>query len=214
MEVLGCAPWQVLRSTSTLASVSVSDGALNFERDPGAPPPFFERVHNNAEIAVAQSGLIGDFDVTIEWEGFQPGGSMLLNGPIIGAGLVWQEETRRTYVAHADVRSGTASATVIVPDGDLQLVFLDPTPDPASLMGASGSFRFRRTAGILSTITTVNSQSARAESDEPVEQEPFTLFICIGDPDGTGTGPASIKITDVTVTGGGGVVKSDDFSCQ
>jgi len=101
-----------------------------------------------------------------------------------------------------------------VPDGDLQLVFLDPTPDPASLVGASGSFRFQRTAGILSAITTVNSQSARAESAEPIDQEPFTLFICIGDPDGTGAGPASIKLTDVTVTGGGGVVKWDDFSCQ
>jgi hypothetical protein len=203
-----------LRSTSTLVDLSVSDGALNLEREPGAPPPFFERVHNNAELAVAQSGLVGDFDVTIEWEDFQPGGSMLLNGPRIGAGLVWQDETSTFYVAHADVMSGTASARVYVPDEDLQIVFLDPTPDPASLVGASGSFRFQRTAGILSTITTVNSQSARAESEQLVEHEPFTLFICIGDPDESGAGPASIKISGVTVTGGGGVVKSDDFSCQ
>jgi hypothetical protein len=170
--------------------------------------------YTGSDVAVTQSGLVGDFDVNIEWEGFQPGGSMLLNGAIIGAGLVWQDETQTSYVAGAELRSGTAGARVYVPDGDLELVFLDPTPDPASLIGASGSFRFRRTAGILSTITTVNSQSARAEAVEPIEQEPFTLFISIGNPDGSGTGPASLRITDVTVTGGGGVLKSDDFSCQ
>ena len=61
--------------------------------------------------------------------------------------------------------------------------------------------------------TTLNGQSVTAQSTAPFPEQPLTLFLGIDDLDGTGMGTASIKVTGVTITGGGGAVHSDDFSC-
>jgi hypothetical protein len=53
-----------------------------------------------------------------------------------------------------------------------------------------------------------------AQSTVPFPEQPLTLFLGIDDMDGMGMGTASIKVTGVTVTGGGGAVHPDDFSCM
>jgi hypothetical protein len=67
--------------------------------------------------------------------------------------------------------------------------------------------------------TTINGQlvSAQSEMSEPFSEQPLTLFLSLDDEalayNDTTTQDSAITFTQVQVTGGGGQVKSEDFSC-
>jgi hypothetical protein len=205
-RTLGCARWVVSADKATSATVEIAGGALLFRRPQGGEQLFGP--FNGADVAVEQAGLTGDFDVKIDWRRFQPGGGAFFNGPRASAGVWW---TPDTYQASAGVGTGTGTATIV----HGKQFELDTLPNiPASLVDAAGSFEIQRAAGSVTVTTIVNGQTVTAHSTEPFPEQPLTLYLAIGNlsgPDEMGT--ASVEFTRVTVTGGGGQVKSDDFSC-
>jgi hypothetical protein len=96
--------------------------------------------------------------------------------------------------------------------------WLEPSPAPSSLIGASGTIHVKRVGGDVAVEANVNGQITSAQSTEPFTEEPLTLFIGFDDyaaPYGEpSTLESGVTISDVQVTGGGGLVMSDDFSCE
>jgi hypothetical protein len=222
VATLGCAHWQVSTVADSAATAVISGGALILTR-PGGPAPFDSTPFNGAELALSQPGLQGDFDITVAWGDFQPGGGTPFVGPRVQAGVWFQAPPTATGdgsvsqsnpLDHAEgtVGGGTVRAS-IVHESPTQLTDNPISPTPASLVDASGTFRIQRSGTTCTVTTTLNGQSVAAQSTVPFPEQPLTLFLGIDDMDGMGAGTASIKVTGVTVTGGGGAVHSDDFSC-
>ena len=113
----------------------------------------------------------------------------------------------------------TTGGAVLVHGEQFDLQWLNPSPTPSSLVGASGTFHVRRVGSVVTVETTVNGQVATAQSasTEPFTEEPLKLFVGFDDYSAPYGEPSTVEsgvtITSVKVTGGGGQVRSDDFSC-
>jgi hypothetical protein len=210
---LGCAEWGLLSAPGNPTSATVVDGALLLERPDEAETPS-DPFYRFADLAVNQGGLSGDFEITVEWQDFQPGGAVGFVGAQVKAGVWWVGSPGAQ--ALATVGQGTATAQIVQDDGpeEFNINYLEPRPSTESLVGASGTFHISRSGTFVFVKTTVNGQTVSAASSEPFIEEPLALFLAIGNSDfDEGMGDASIRITNVTVVGGGGLVESDDFSC-
>jgi hypothetical protein len=211
---LGCADWRLQTTPGNPSSATIVDGALVLERPADTESPL-PGIYNNADVAVSQDGLSGDFDITVVWENFQPGDAVPFIGPRVEAG-VWRDDLSEGYLVQATASVGQTTGTAsIVQHGELAMNFLDPSPSPESLVGASGVFHITRTGASVTVESMVNGQVVSIQSSEPFSDEPLTLFISIDKATGGDetTAASSIEISSVVVEGGGGRVKSDDFTC-
>jgi hypothetical protein len=208
--MIGCAGWVIERAKGASATAAISNGHLLLARPAG--PPDFDAIYNEADLAVTQSGLTGDFDITVDWQAFSSNSTPFL-GPRVEAG-VWLPNGNGGVVAQGSAEVGRASGWAsIVSASQFTTNSLNPTP--ASVDGAAGSFHLQRVGTSLTVTSTVNGEVVTAQSTAPFDYAPLKLFLSIGDHDvkSPDTGATSIAITKVTVSGGGGGVKSDDFSC-
>jgi hypothetical protein len=137
-------------------------------------------------------------------------------GPRFAAAAWWHDPiTLSVYQASGYVGAATADAT-ISHGQQFTINQLSPSPTPASLVGASGSFRIQRTGTAMTVTTTVNGQVVTAQSTEPFAEQPLDLVMWMDDTSHSGTPSAedaAATVTKVQLSGGGGSVKSDDFSC-
>lgn len=215
---LGCAGWQLDLSAGNPSSATLVDGGVKLVRPVGTIRTSFG-YFNSADVALEQTGLVGDFDITISFKDFVPGDAVPFSGPRLSTGVWWHDSggSGRVYQAHGSV--GQTTGGVVLSHGDqLDIKWLDPSPAPASLIGASGTIHVKRVGGDVSVEANVNGQVTNLQSTEPFPEEPLTLFIGFDDygaPYGEpSTLESGVTITNVQVTGGGGLVMSDDFSCE
>lgn len=210
---LGCAGWKVQTAREDPATAGIVGGALQLDLPAGAirsDGPY------GADVSVAQAGLSGDFNVTISWQDFVPGDATPFVGPRFAAAAWWHDPiTSSVYQASGYVGAATADATISHRQ-QFTINQLRPSPTPASLVGASGSFRIQRTGTAMTVTTTVNGQVVIAQSTEPFSEQPLDLVMWMDDTSHSGTPSAkeaAVTVTQVQLSGGGGSVKSDDFSC-
>jgi hypothetical protein len=207
-----CATWTVLRSKSGCASIELTSSGVLFSR-PGVRGDANDVFYNGDNIALAQGGLKGDFDIKVEFENFQPGSPYFLEGPEFEAGVFWRDAQGSLYQATGQLGESTAQA-ILINNHDFLQKLLDPTPNPNSLFGASASVEIKRESGMLTVIATLNGQSVSLQSSVPFSEEPLDFGIGIGSSGNTQQWKdSSVVLTSVTVNGGGGAVKSDTFDC-
>jgi hypothetical protein len=214
---IGCAGWTLDLAKGSPAGVMEISGGARFTRPAAAmdPSPSY---FNGADTAVEQTGLTGDFDVQVGFKDFVPGEGKPLTGPRAEAGVWWHDRASGSiFQATGSVGRGTGDA-VVSHGQQFTLNFLNPTPAADSLVGASGSFHITRVGAIVTVQTLVNGQlvSAQSEMSEPFSEEPLTLFLSLDDESQAFNATpldSAITFTQVQVTGGGGQVKSEDFSC-
>jgi len=212
---LGCAKWQLDLTAGNPSNATLVAGGVKLTRPVGtirASGGYF----NGSDVALEQTGLVGDFDITIGFKDFVPGDAVPFKGPRLTAGIWWHDVSGSIYQGLGTVGKTTGSAVLFHGDQfDINLL----NPSPSSLVGASGTIHIKRVASVVTVETTVNSQvvSAKSASTEPFTEEPLTLFIGFDQSDADFNVPSAVEsgatITSVHVTGGGGQVKSDDFSC-
>lgn len=209
-ETLGCAKWIVEQADTLPVQVTSSDDGLVLVYPAGTSS--FAAAFG--DFSLVQEGLSGDFDITVSWKDFVPGDVKPFLGPRFEAGIFWHEPSGSVYSGTSRVGGGTAEAAVIHGE-QFTLNSLSPVEAPAWYEGAAGSFRFQRSSDLLTVTTTVNGKSVTAMSEEPFPEEPLQLALWFdSDTRSTkSTKPSGVTITGVEVTGGGGSVKSDDFSC-
>jgi hypothetical protein len=215
---LGCAGWQLDLTAGNPSNATLVAGGVKLTRPVGTIRPS-TGYFNSADVALEQTGLVGDFDITIGFRDFVPGDAAPFTGPRLSAGIWWHNDvTESIEQAHGMVGQTTGGA-VLIHGQQFDINWLDPSPTAASLVGASGSFHVKRVGSVATVETTVNGQVVTAESAsaEPFTEEPLTLFIGFDDYgfplDEPSKVESGITITSVQVTGGGDQVKSDDFSC-
>jgi hypothetical protein len=200
---LGCAGWRLKTSFATAGMAAILDGTLVLGRAAG------EMTYDEGPT-LTQPGLSGDFDLTVSWRDFAPGASKLGSGPTFHAGVFGGTSQGEIYSATANVGAGTAEASII---HGAQFTVESLPANSTFFAGASGSFRLQRAAAMLTVTTTVDEQVVSAQSSEPFAEEPLELRLWMTDGSSLGTQPAGVTVTRVTVSGGGGTVVSDDFSC-
>jgi hypothetical protein len=209
---LGCAGWQVQTASGDQTTAKIAGGALVLTRPAGTMA--FSGPYNG-DIALTQAGLSGDFDVTVSWQAFAPGDAKPFVGPRFSAGAWWQDPSGLIYQATGSVGAATGEAAIIHGQ-QFTINSLDPSPTPASFAGATGSFQIQRTGTSMTVTTTMNAETVSAQSTVPFSEQPLTLVMWMDDTSESGTpsmSAAGVTITRVQVSGGGGTVKSDDFSC-
>jgi hypothetical protein len=171
-------------------------------------------LYNGDNIALAQAGLTGDFDITAKFENFQPGAPQIFVGPEFEAGVFWQTADGSLWQATGQVGESAAQA-ILINGNDFLQKLLDPLPNPNSLTGASATIEIKRASGMVTVTTTLNSQSVSVTSTVPFTQEPLNFAIGIGSSANSQQwDDSSVLLTSVTVEGGGGAVKSDTFRCS
>jgi hypothetical protein len=203
MSTVGCAGWLVKTGFAVVGTAAVNNGALVLDRSAGVAT--YDDGPN-----LTQPGLTGDFDLTIAWQDFVPGDATPFIGPRFGAGVFWYDPSGSVYQASALVGATSGEATIV---HGQQFTINQLSPSPASLVGASGSFEIQRTGSSMTVTSTINGQTASAQSTEPFPEQPLILTLWMDDSNSSGMHEAGVKVTQVTVNGGGGRVKSDDFSC-
>lgn len=212
---IGCAGWTLDLGKGTLAGVMVISGGARFTR-PAATSDASTTYFNGADVAIEQTGLTGDFDVKVGFKDFVSGKGKSLISPRAQAGVWWHDPaTGSIFQATGWLGGAAISATVV--HGKQFTNNYPPTP-AGSLDGASGSFQITRAGTLVTVKTLVNGQLASAQSElsEPFSEEPLTLFLSVDDEGRAFDDPpqdSAITFTQVQITGGGGQVKSDDFSC-
>lgn len=206
----GCATWTIETAPNATSSITPTDGGLLLFR-PGDDPST-RGVYDTSHIAISQPGLTGDFDVVVEFDHFQPGDARSPWGPVFETGVWFHDPDGLVYQASAQVGAGDAQLQVDVHDGDTLIEFFSPTP--ATLVDAAGSLEIQRSAGIFTASAVINNVKNSKSSSTPYNAEPLLFYIGIGYM-GMRVGPAdaSVRITRVTVKGGGGSVLSDTFDC-
>jgi hypothetical protein len=190
--------WSVTDSRSNPGlEVAVADGALSIS----AP------LDADELISVFRDGkLTGDFAVEIDFEAFTPGSTSaylhatldlddpnLLDVPFVGTGIgvnEGQTDVRALLVYHDESRTRF----------DLAL-----TPSTA------GTLRIERVARMMTLTASVLSGEI-ATITAQVSDAPTRIGLQFAN--GEGAGPASVKITDFRIQGGGGLVTSDPFDCN
>lgn len=212
---IGCAGWTFDLAKGTLADVTMISGGARFTRPATTSDPSVT-YFNGADVAIEQTGLTGDFDVKVSFKDFVPGKGKSFSSPRAEAGVWWHDPaTGNIYQAIGLV--GGISIGAVVSHGHQFTINYPPTP-AGSLDGASGSFQVTRVGTVVTVKTLVNGQLASAQSElsEPFSEEPLTLFLSLDDEGRAFDDPpqdSAITFTQVQVTGGGGQVKSEDFSC-
>jgi hypothetical protein len=209
-----CAAWMIERAAESSSTYALESGALVLRRPGPTGPTASLPLYNGDDLAFSQAGLTGDFDVKVEWEGLQTGGGVWSQ---IEAGVWWNDPVSGNVYQISGSVGGGAGAAVIV---NLPQVARNNTNIPvtaSALDGASGSFRLTRTATAASSTTTVNGQAAAAPATAALPDATYTLFIGVGigpnSSDNDQHNEESIRIARVTVSAGGGTVKSDEFAC-
>ncbi|HEY4105285.1 MAG TPA: hypothetical protein VGM44_15415 [Polyangiaceae bacterium] len=209
---IGCAGWQVDIAQGDAATAEIQNGKLVL-----AHPANTVAGSNDfgGDIALVQDGLTGDFDVTLNFEDFVPGDAKPFVGPRLVAQVRYHDPSGSIYSAGGTVGSATGQASV-VHQPQFTINSLDPSPAPSSFVGASGSFHIQRASNEITVTTTVNGQTVTAQSTTPFPEQPLTLLFFLDDGEDAGLmAPQAYgaTVSKVTVVGGGGTVKSDDFSC-
>jgi len=209
-----CASWMIDMFGDSGATATLESGALVLRRPGPTDAAPVNGPFNGDDLALSQVGLTGTFDVNVDWEGLQTGGGVWSQ---IEAGIWWNDPQSGNIYQAAGSVGGNGGEVVIINDPQFTIDQTDLPLTPSALDGARGSFHFIRTAAGASSTTTVNGQAVTAQATAPFPDATYTLFI------GIGIGPIandndlhdeeSIRITRVTVTGGGGTVKSDEFAC-
>jgi hypothetical protein len=208
----GCAAWDLQIAPNATSTITQTDGGVLLSR-PGDDPTT-DPVFNNSDVAISQTGLTGDFDVRVTFEDFQPGDAHPVQGPVLEAGAWIRASDGFINQATGVVGAGDGEVAVIVPYDDTPIVALSPLPADGALVGASGSIEIIRKDGIFTSTIVVNGVTDTVSSTTPYLGEPMTFFIGIGLlGESQGDADASVKVTGVTVTGGGGGVLSDSFDC-
>ena len=198
---LGCAGWQVERAAGSAATAAVVNGMLALQRPAGPALPLASTIYNEADLAVTQAGLTGDFAVTVAWQSFS-GTTMPFIGPRIQAGI-WMTGPNGGLVAQASAEVGRATGWASIVHGQ-QFTLNSLNPTPASIAGASGTFTLQRTAGAVTVSTTLNHETVSAQSTETFADQPLKLFLSIGDQDVGGERYGRRVYPDHTRDGHGG----------
>lgn len=205
MPTVGCAGWQIETRYSMQGTATIVGGALELSRPVGVK-------NYDDGPTVTQLGLSGDFDITVTWRDFMPGDSNLGGGPTFHAGVFWTAPGGAVYSASGWLGGGLGEASII----HGQQFTNNPLPLSTTFFaGASGSFRLQRAAGMITVTTTIDGQAVTAQSSEPFSEEPLRFSLWMNDNSGSfsSSQAAGVTVTGVAVSGGGGLVKSDDFSC-
>ncbi len=203
MPALGCAGWQIATGLSTEGTAAIVDGALALSRPAGA------KTYDEGPT-LTQTGLEGDFEIIVSWQDFVPGDSKQGGGPTFNAGVFWTAANGAVYSASAFVGGALGLASII----HGQQFTNNALPISATFFaGASGSFRLKRSGTTMTVTTTIDGQAVSAQSTEPFAEEPLKLSLWMNDNSGSGALEAGVTVTQVAVSGGGGMVKPDDFSC-
>jgi hypothetical protein len=205
MPTVGCAGWQIETRYSMQGTATIVGGALELSRPAGVK-------NYDDGPTVTQLGLSGDFDITVTWRDFMPGDSNLGGGPTFHAGVFWTAPGGAVYSASGWLGGGLGEASII---HGQQFTNNSLPLSTTFFAGASGSFRLQRAAGMMTVTTTIDGQAVTAQSSEPFSEEPLRFSLWMNDSSGSFSSAqaAGVTVTGVAVSGGGGLVKSDDFSC-
>jgi hypothetical protein len=201
-------PWEIITAPGSTSTATLVDGALYLVR-PGGPPDDGGYIGTDG-VDVVQRGLTGDFDIVVAFEGFVQGDTGERDGPYFTAGVHKLQDDGSTAIARGTVGGQIAFLAVSI-DNMGRSGSVIRAANATWLENASGSLQFRRTGTEMTATVTIGHGSDSRSSPLPFDAEPLSLFIGIGN---GGLQETSIKITSVTVTGGGGTVKSDSFDCR
>ncbi len=205
-----CATWTLETARLATSTITLTDGGLLLFRPGDASNT--QTLYNSSDVAISQSGLTGDFDVLVEYDHFQPGDAQPFFGPQFEAGVWFHDPSGSIYQASGTVGAADGTLAVIVPDDDTPIHSFDPIPD--SLVDASGGIELQRKAGVFTVTVTINGVENSISSSKSYDAGPLVLFIGMGlRGESVGPADASVRITRVTVEGGGGSVLSDTFDC-
>ena len=205
MPTVGCASWQIETQFSMQGTATIVGGALELSRPVGVK-------NYDDGPTVTQTGLSGDFDITVTWQDFMPGDSTQGGGPTFHTGVFWTTTGGTVYSATSSLGGGLGEASII---HGQQFTNNSLPLSTTFFAGASGSFRLQRAAGVMTVTTTINGQAVTTKSTEPFTEEPLRFSLWMNDNSGSlsSAKAAGVTVTGVAVNGGGGLVKSDDFSC-
>lgn len=207
ITVKGCTVWELGLAPDTESTATLTDGGLVLFHPGGSP--LNESYRNDIELT--QRGLTGDFDVAVAFDSFQQGDTGALKGMML-----------QVAVSGADADGSVAMGMVGAQTADVELSTetvddrsgLNRAPDPTWLDDASGKIEFSMRDGIITANTLVGDYYGFDTSAVPFDATTFDLWLGIvirGS--GVGELDSSVRITSVTITGGGGSVKSDTFDC-
>lgn len=204
-QTVGCADWQIETQYSMQGTATIVGGALELSRPVGVK-------NYDDGPTVTQTGLSGDFDITVTWQDFMPGDSKQGGGPTFHAGVFWTTTGGLVYSGTASLGGGLGEASIV---HGQQFTNNTLPLSTTFFAGASGSFRLQRARGMMTITTTINGQAVTAQSTEPFAEEPLKFSLWMNDNSGSfsSSQAAGVTVTGVAVNGGGGLVKSDDFSC-
>lgn len=179
-------PWSV--GVVGEGGARVSDGALVLS----AVDPV-----RGESVDVSQGPLEGDFEVIVAFEDFDP----------LGPGGFL-----RADIEPEDPSAAGASAMLQVDPISFLLVDSGEEDGGIEAQGDhAGSFAFLRTGSSL-TVTAIGIDSE--VSAEGAFEGPANLTLTIGTWGSTYAGEMSVRITEVTVHGGGGTLATDTFACD
>lgn len=208
----GCATWTLETAHGASSTITLTDGGVLLFR-PGDTTNT-QRLYNTADVALSQPGLSGDFDIVVSYDNFQPGDATPFEGPVFEVGALRRDPTGYIYQASGSVGAGDGDMAILVPNDDTPVTSFSPIPDPAALVGASGSIEIARKDGIMTSSVSINGVKNSIASTTPYNEDGFVFFVSIGlRGESQGPADASVRITNVKVEGGGGAVMSDAFDC-
>jgi hypothetical protein len=209
-HTLGCAKWIVDDPSKSPVTATLGPEGLQL----AYPAGLSSFPATLGDFSLAQDGLSGDFDITVSWQAFVPGDVVPFRGPKFAAGIYWYDPSGSVYSATGKVGGDNTQASLIHGE-QFTINSLSPVEAPAFYEGASGSFRLQRSGSSVTVTSKVNGKSVTASSTEPFPEQPLKLALWFDAETGATASmqPSGITITDVRVTGGGGSVKPDDFSC-
>jgi hypothetical protein len=209
----GCATWALDTARGATSTATLTSGGLLLFR-PGNATNTQTASDTGDDVALSQPGLTGDFDITVNFDQFQPGDADLIMGPEFDAGVYHHDPTTgRIYSATGTVGAGDAYLAVLVPNDSTPINSFVPVPGAATIVGAAGSIELARKAGIITASITINGVKNSNSSMTPYNDD-LVFFIGIGlVGESQGPSDSSVRITSVKVDGGGGAVMSDTFDC-
>jgi hypothetical protein len=201
-----CATWELALAADTTSSATLTDGGLVLFRPGGS-------IDSGArnEVEISQSGLTGDFDVVITFDSFQQGDTASFQGMELKVGVIGTDA--EGSAAFGTVGGQTADVSISTESTDPRSG-LNRAPNATWLDNASGTVEFAMQGGIMTATTTVKDYMGFDISAVPFTATTYELVIGITlRGSDYGKMDSSVRITSVSVTGGGGSVKSDTFDC-
>jgi hypothetical protein len=205
--ITSCATWELALAEDTTSSATLTAGGLVLFRPGGS-------IDSGArnEVEISQGGLTGDFDVVVTFDSFQQGDTAAFQGMELKVGIIGTDADRSAAIG--TVGGQTADVSISTDSTDPRSG-LNRAPNATWLDNASGTFEFAMQGGIVTATTTVKDYMGFDTSAVPFTATTFELFIGITlRGRDYGRMDSSVRITSVSVTGGGGNVKSDTFDCN